>query len=153
MSSGRVKNPERDRDDGNGPRQDQNRAGSDDEIDITASVGGHHESERHEDAADGDQEDVHAFVQCAMRNKQNAFVSKRQAQRCKISSPARFDRVAQSPRRLRRATFVLGERMASRRPTDTRKPLLTLHDWEAKHYVIAAVVILVVMGMFAYSWS
>jgi hypothetical protein len=31
--------------------------------------------------------------------------------------------------------------------------LLTLHDWEAKHYVIAAVIILVVMGMFAYSWS
>jgi len=30
---------------------------------------------------------------------------------------------------------------------------LTLHDWEAKHYVIAAVIILVVMGMFAYSWS
>jgi hypothetical protein len=153
MSSGHVKNPERDRDDGNGPRQDQNRARPDDKIDVTASVGGHHESERHEDAADGDQEDVHAFVQCAMRNKQNAFVSKKQAQRCKISSPARFDRVAQRPRRLPRATFVLGERMASRRPTDTRKPLLTLHGWEAKHYVIAAVIILVVMGMFAYSWS
>jgi hypothetical protein len=29
----------------------------------------------------------------------------------------------------------------------------TVHDWEAKHYVIAAVIILVVMGMFAYSRS
>ena len=43
--------------------------------------------------------------------------------------------------------------MSSRRPNQTRKPLLTLHDLEAKHYVIAAVIILVVMGMFAYSWS
>jgi hypothetical protein len=31
--------------------------------------------------------------------------------------------------------------------------VLTLHDWEAKHYIIAAVIILVVMGMFAYSCS
>jgi len=54
---------------------------------------------------------------------------------------------------LPRAAFVLGERMASQRPGNARKPLLTLHDWEAKHYVIAAVIILVVMGMFAYSWS
>ena len=43
--------------------------------------------------------------------------------------------------------------MASRRPAKTTKPLLTMHDWEAKHYVIAAVIILVVMGLFAYSWS
>jgi hypothetical protein len=41
--------------------------------------------------------------------------------------------------------------MAQRRPLHHR--VLTLHDWEAKHYVIAAVIILVVMGMFAYSWS
>jgi hypothetical protein len=41
--------------------------------------------------------------------------------------------------------------MAQRRPFQHR--ILTLHDWEAKHYVIAAVIILVVMGMFAYSWS
>jgi len=54
---------------------------------------------------------------------------------------------------LRRAGFVLGGSMASRRPAKTTKPLLTMHDWEAKHYVIAAVIILVVMGMFAYSWS
>ena len=38
-------------------------------------------------------------------------------------------------------------------PIKTRKPLLTMHDWEAKHYVLAAILILVVMGMFAYSWS
>jgi hypothetical protein len=43
--------------------------------------------------------------------------------------------------------------MSSRRPAKTAEPLLTLHDWEAKHYVLAAVIILVVMGMFAYSWS
>ena len=43
--------------------------------------------------------------------------------------------------------------MASPRPAKNPKPLLTMHDWEAKHYVLAAVIILVVMGMFAYSWS
>jgi hypothetical protein len=43
--------------------------------------------------------------------------------------------------------------MASQRPVKSTKPLLTTHDWEAKHYVVAAVIILVVMGMFAYSWS
>jgi hypothetical protein len=55
--------------------------------------------------------------------------------------------------RLRAAPFVLANTMASRRPPKTAKPLLTMHDWEAKHYVLAAVIILVVMGMFAYSWS
>jgi hypothetical protein len=43
--------------------------------------------------------------------------------------------------------------MPSERPAKSNKPLLTMHDWEAKHYVLAAVIILVVMGMFAYSWS
>ncbi len=43
--------------------------------------------------------------------------------------------------------------MAPQRPVKTAKPLLTMHDWEAKHYVLAAVIILVVMGLFAYSWS
>jgi hypothetical protein len=44
--------------------------------------------------------------------------------------------------------------MASERPAKSTKPLLlTMHDWEAKHYVLAAVIILVVMGMFAYSWA
>jgi hypothetical protein len=42
--------------------------------------------------------------------------------------------------------------MASRRPLK-RLPALTMHEWEAKHYVLAAVIILVVMGLFAYSWS
>jgi hypothetical protein len=56
-------------------------------------------------------------------------------------------------RRLRAARFVLRVNMASQRPPKTTKPLLTMHDWEAKHYVLAAVVIVVVMGMFAYSWS
>jgi hypothetical protein len=52
----------------------------------------------------------------------------------------------------RRAAFVLGEFMASRRRT-ARRPVLTMHGWTAKHYIISAVIILVVMGMFAYSWS
>ena len=43
--------------------------------------------------------------------------------------------------------------MSSRRPIKTRKPILTMHDWEAKHYVLAVVIIVVVMGLFAYSWS
>ena len=55
--------------------------------------------------------------------------------------------------RLPRPRFVLGEAMASERPPKSTKPLLTMHDWEAKHYVLAAVIILVVMGLFAYSWS
>ncbi|MGO9419642.1 hypothetical protein [Roseiarcus sp.] len=29
----------------------------------------------------------------------------------------------------------------------------TMHPWTAKHYVLTAVLVLVVMGMFAYSWS
>jgi hypothetical protein len=43
--------------------------------------------------------------------------------------------------------------MSSRRPSKSRVPSLTLHDWEAKHYVIAAIIVIIVMGMFAYSWS
>ena len=43
--------------------------------------------------------------------------------------------------------------MASERPANSNKPILTKHDWEAKHYVLAAVIILVAMGLFAYSWS
>ena len=59
MSSGGLKNSERKRGDGDRPGQDQNRARPDNEIDVTASVGGHDEPERHEDATDGYQEDVH----------------------------------------------------------------------------------------------
>jgi len=29
----------------------------------------------------------------------------------------------------------------------------TMHRWTAKHYLITAAIVLVVMGMFAYSWS
>lgn len=43
--------------------------------------------------------------------------------------------------------------MSSRCPLKSHVPGLTLHDWEAKHYVIAVVIIPVVTGMFAYSWS
>jgi hypothetical protein len=43
--------------------------------------------------------------------------------------------------------------MSAERPPKKRVPALTMHDWEAKHYVLAAVIILVVMGLFAYSWA
>ena len=46
---------------------------------------------------------------------------------------------------------MLGRGMAEKRPLHQR--VLTLHDWEAKHYVAAAIIIIVVMGLFAYSWS
>jgi len=28
-----------------------------------------------------------------------------------------------------------------------------MHNWTAKHYVISAIIILLAVGMFAYSWS
>jgi hypothetical protein len=43
--------------------------------------------------------------------------------------------------------------MSSRRPLKSRVSALTMHGWTAKHYFISAIIILVVMGMFAYSWS
>jgi hypothetical protein len=32
-------------------------------------------------------------------------------------------------------------------------PLPTMHGWTAKHYFLAAVIILLAVGAFAYSWS
>lgn len=29
----------------------------------------------------------------------------------------------------------------------------TMHRWTAKHYVLTAILVIVVVGMFAYSWS
>ena len=52
---------------------------------------------------------------------------------------------------MRPERFMLGRGMAPKRQLPQR--ILTLHDWEAKHYIAAAVIILVVMGLFAYSWS
>jgi hypothetical protein len=52
-----------------------------------------------------------------------------------------------------RSVHARRKTMPSRHPLKRRVRVLTLHDWEAKHYVIAAVIILVVVGMFAYSWS
>ena len=43
--------------------------------------------------------------------------------------------------------------MTSRRRSRTRLPVRTMHNWTAKHYVISAVIILLAVGMFAYSWS
>jgi hypothetical protein len=48
---------------------------------------------------------------------------------------------------------VLGEIMSSQRPLKSRVPVLTMHGWTAKHYVFSAVMIIVAVGMFAYSWS
>jgi hypothetical protein len=43
--------------------------------------------------------------------------------------------------------------MSAERPPKKRVPAFTMHEWEAKHYVVAAVIILVVVGLFAFSWS
>ena len=44
--------------------------------------------------------------------------------------------------------------MSRRHKHDDPEDAPTMHRWTAKHYVISAVIIvLVVMGMFAYSWS
>jgi hypothetical protein len=43
--------------------------------------------------------------------------------------------------------------MAALRRSKTRKIPLTMHDWEARHYVLAAIIVLLAVGMFAYSWS
>ncbi len=43
--------------------------------------------------------------------------------------------------------------MSPPRRSRTRPSVPTLHSWEAKHYVLAAVIILVAVGAFVYSWS
>jgi hypothetical protein len=43
--------------------------------------------------------------------------------------------------------------MVARRPFRIRSPVLTMHGWTARHYVISAAIILLAVGMFAYSWS
>jgi len=124
---------------GDHPGKNENRAGSNNEIDVTASVGEHHECERHEDAADGYLEDIHGVrSQSAMNH--SAVARKRQVPECKFKAGAYL-----------RALPVLREPMPQQPPFHRR--VLTMHNWEAKHYVVAAVIILVVMGMFAYSWS
>ena len=50
--------------------------------------------------------------------------------------------------------FVLvARRMTRRRHSDDPENAPTMHRWTAKHYVLTAVIILLAMGMFAYSWS
>jgi hypothetical protein len=48
---------------------------------------------------------------------------------------------------------MLGQIMAAERPFKIRKPVVTMHGWTAKHYVLAAFIILLAVGMFVYSWS
>ena len=44
--------------------------------------------------------------------------------------------------------------MSSRRKhQDDLEDAPTMHRWTARHYVLTAVIVIVVMGMFAYSWS
>ena len=43
--------------------------------------------------------------------------------------------------------------MSSRRRSKTRLPVPTMHGWTAKHYALSAVIILLAVGDFAYSWS
>ena len=43
--------------------------------------------------------------------------------------------------------------MAHRLPRRTFTHIVTMHGWTAKHYVITAIVVLLAVGMFAYSWS
>ena len=43
--------------------------------------------------------------------------------------------------------------MSSPRRPKTPLHVLTMHGWTAKHYILSVILILVVMGMFAYSWS
>jgi hypothetical protein len=66
-----------------------------------------------------------------------------------------FGRVAQQmqTRRFQRAASVVGETMASRRLFRSDSSIATMHGWTAKHYVISAIIILLAVGMFAYSWS
>ena len=69
-----------------------------------------------------------------------------------IGTPIPIWSLRDSRERLRVAPFVLaGEPMSAERPP--KKRILTMHEWEAKHYLLAAVIILVVMGLFAYSWA
>ncbi|RBP12836.1 hypothetical protein DFR50_11325 [Roseiarcus fermentans] len=43
--------------------------------------------------------------------------------------------------------------MSRRKHDDDPYDAPTMHRWTAKHYVVIAVLVIVVMGMFAYSWS
>ena len=41
----------------------------------------------------------------------------------------------------------------ARKGSTNGRPTMTMHDFEAKHWVIAAVIVLLAVGAFAYSWS
>ena len=43
--------------------------------------------------------------------------------------------------------------MSGRHKRDDPDDAPTMHRWTARHYVLTAVIVIVVMGMFAYSWS
>jgi len=43
--------------------------------------------------------------------------------------------------------------MAHPRHKDDVNAAPTLHRWTAKHYVVTAIIVLLAVGAFAYSWS
>ena len=43
--------------------------------------------------------------------------------------------------------------MTPRRHKDDVNSAPTMHRWTARHYAITAVIIILAVGMFAYSWS
>jgi hypothetical protein len=43
--------------------------------------------------------------------------------------------------------------MSFRRPSESPADVPTMHGWTAKHYVLSAVIVLIAVGAFAYSWS
>ena len=53
---------------------------------------------------------------------------------------------------LRNPRFVLGDNNFPSR-LEPRIPALTVRGWTAKHYVVSVIIILAIIGMFAYSWA
>lgn len=43
--------------------------------------------------------------------------------------------------------------MSSHRHSARKKSVLTMHGWTARHYVVTAVIFILAIAMFAYSWS
>jgi hypothetical protein len=48
---------------------------------------------------------------------------------------------------------MLVDAMPSKHDESAEKQAPTMHRWTTKHYVFSIIVILLAVGMFAYSWS
>jgi len=53
----------------------------------------------------------------------------------------------------KQAFVLIAAPMSGRHKHDNPDDAPTMHRWTARHYVLTAVIVIVVMGMFAYSWS